>query len=216
MPFTPFNPAGDLYDHPRGRLPHWRQKGSTYFISTRLADSIPSGLHDEWLARRDTWLKAHGAATPDDLPETLRHEYHREFTATFHRLLDAGHGECVLARPDCAALLIARLLAGHGTAYRLDAWVVMPNHIHALVEPASIKRGSDLGAIIKSWKGGSAREINQLLGRSGTFWQAEPFDHIVRSEAQLAHYRRYIAENPAKAGLRSGFAVGDGAEYRSA
>jgi hypothetical protein len=121
MPFAPFNPAGDLYDHPRGRLPHWRQKGTTYFITTRLADSIPAGLRDEWLARRDTWLSAHGAATPDALPEPLRHEYHREFTAEFHRLV-----------------------AGHGTAYRLDAWVIMPNHIHAHVESASTERGSDL------------------------------------------------------------------------
>ncbi|HEX7261698.1 MAG TPA: OB-fold nucleic acid binding domain-containing protein, partial [Luteolibacter sp.] len=47
-------------------------------------------------------------------------------------------------------------------------------------------------------QGASARAINQNLGRTGSLWQAETFDHIVRSEAQLDHYRRYIAENPCK------------------
>ena len=50
--------------------------------------------------------------------------------------------------------------------------------------------------------------INQALGRSGTHWQAETFEHIVRSEAQLDHYRRYIAGNPGKAGLTDGFVLG--------
>ncbi len=52
--------------------------------------------------------------------------------------------------------------------------------------------------------------IHQSLGRSGSFWQAEAFDHIVRSEKQLMHFRRYIAENPKKAGLLDGFVIGMG------
>ena len=106
----------------------------------------------------------------------------------------------------CSATLRSCSSAGHARAYQLDAWVVMPNHFHALVEPC---QGTTLGAIVKSWKGGSAREINLLLGRQGTLWQPEPFDHIVRSEAQLEHFRRYIAENPAKARLKSGYVVSE-------
>ena len=84
----------------------------------------------------------------------------------------------------------------------------MPNHIHALIEP---DKETTLGEILKSWKGGSAREINVLLGRQGTLWQREPFDHIVRSGEQLEHLRRYIAQNPIKAGLHSGYTLGIGA-----
>jgi REP element-mobilizing transposase RayT len=91
----------------------------------------------------------------------------------------------------------------------LDEFVVMPNHFHALVEPA---QGITLGDIVKKWKGGSAREINLACGRSGTVWQAEPFDHIVRSTAQMNHFRRYVAENPGKAKLRRGFVPGIGAD----
>ena len=69
---------------------------------------------------------------------------------------------------------------------------------------------------MQSWKGGSAFEINRLLGRKGAFWQKEPYDHIVRSEAQWQHYRRYISENPGKAFLRADeYAIGFGGEVFS-
>lgn len=208
-PFTTFDPGGELHEH-RQRLPHWRQWGVTYFVTSRLADSVPAGVAAEWRREREVWLRAHGVASAGELgrlTDEQRHEYHRRFTARFHTLLDAGHGECVLAQARCAEILAARLNAGHGTAYELDAWCIMPNHLHALVRPAE---KVTLGEIVRHWKGGSAFEINRVLSRKGRLWQAEPFDHIVRSEAQLEHFRRYIAENPAKAHLRSGYVVGMG------
>jgi putative transposase len=129
MPFQPFNPNALVQDHGQGRLPHWRQWGASYFVTSRLADSVPAALRDEWRARRDAWLAQHGARAPDTLTPELRAQYHREFTATFHTLLDAGHGECLLARPACAEKVIERLLMGHTRAYQLDAWVIMPNHL---------------------------------------------------------------------------------------
>jgi REP element-mobilizing transposase RayT len=96
--------------------------------------------------------------------------------------------------------LIHRLHSLDAESCELDAWTVMPNHLHALVTPT----GKTLGEVVRHWKGGSASAINKHLGRSGTLWQAEPYDHLVRSEAQMHHYRRYIAENPIKAGLREG------------
>ena len=99
------------------------------------------------------------------------------------------------------------LTSGHGESYHLDAWVIMPNRLHALVEPME---GQTLGGIVKRWKGGSARKINLACGRTGSLWQAEAFDHIVRSEAQFKHFRRYITGNPEKAGLRDGFVLGVG------
>ena len=213
MPFVPYNPFGETHVH-RQDLPHWRQWGTTYFVTTRLADSIPTTLAAEWRRKRDGWLHGHGLRTSEDLAcltDDERHEYHREFTRQFHQLLDAGHGECPLALPACADLLIARLFAGHSTAYQLDAWCIMPNHVHVLVEPA---KGTTLGEIIRHWKGGSAYDVNRILQRTGALWQREAYDHIVRSEAQLLHFRRYIAENPREARLRRGFVVGMGSEVR--
>ena len=211
MPFKPFDPGKEVHSH-RLKLPHWRQWGTTYFITSRLADSLPTHVLDEWRTLRDGWLANHGLTSSEQLgqlPEDQRHAYHREFTARFHELLDAGHGECVLAKADLAAILVSKLTAGDEHSYHLDAWVIMPNHFHAIVEPIE---EAVLGEIIQRWKGGSAREINLACGRSGQLWQHESFDHIVRSEAQLNHFRRYIALNPEKAGLRDGFALGVGAE----
>ncbi len=162
MPFKRFNPDAEVYGHEKGNLPHWRQWGCTYFVTSRLADSIPAPLRAEWQAKRDAWLAAHGVADPESLPEQEQREYHREFTAAFHALLDSSHGECLLARAACADIVATHLIAGHNRAYRLDAWVIMPNHVHALVEPGN---DNTLGEILKSWKGGSAREINVSVGR---------------------------------------------------
>jgi len=208
MPFRPLDRRSEIHVH-RENLPHWRQWGVTYFVTSRLADSVPAGVAEEWKEKRAAWLREHEVTSAEDLSEEDRRAYHREFTARFHALLDAGHGDCLLARPECAAILQTRLVAGQGARYQLDAWVIMPNHFHALVEPA---QGVTLGDIVKQWKGGSAREINLACGRTGTLWQAEPFDHVVRSMAQMNHFRRYIAENPTKAKLRGGFVLGIGAE----
>jgi REP element-mobilizing transposase RayT len=211
MAFTPYNPDEAMQLH-RQKLPHWRQWGRTYFVTSRLGDSVPKELSDAWRVGRDAWLHAHGIQDPSaihTLPEEAQKEYHREFTAKFHDLLDAGHGACVLANPNCAEILIGKFKEGNGTAYHLDAWCIMPNHFHALVEPIG---SQTLGAIVKQWKGGSAFLMNQILVRKGSIWQAEPYDHIARSEAQLDHFRRYIANNPTKANLHSGFVVGMGVE----
>ncbi len=202
---TFFRPHDELRIH-HGNLPHWRQAHVTYFVTTRLADSMPREILREWQNRRDAWLHAHGLQKPSDihqLTEDQQHEFHATFTKEWHQWLDAGYGECLLRRSDVRDILIGRLCAEPS----LDAWVIMPNHLHALVAP----EGQTLGDALQSWKGGSAFEINRLLRRSGPLWQKEPYDHIVRSEAQFQHYRRYIAENPIKAGLEPHeYAVGLG------
>jgi REP element-mobilizing transposase RayT len=83
-----------------------------------------------------------------------------------------------------------------GSVYALDAFVIMPNHVHALVCPQG---DAELNAITKTWKTVSAHRVNRLLGRSGTLWQHESWDHIVRSPEHLDGYRRYIEANPGKA-----------------
>jgi len=213
MVFRPFDPKGELQIHEM-HLPHWRQEGVTYFVTSRLADSLPQDKLREWQAQRDAWLRANGlesAAGLHTLPEERRHEFHQRFTAQWHDWLDAGYGACWLRRPELRRAVVEALERFNGIRYNLDAWVVMPNHFHALVTPQT---GWTLGQTLQGWKGASAREINLRLQRSGSLWQSEPYDHIVRSEAQLDHYRKYIAQNPAKAKLQTGeYALGAGHEY---
>ena len=56
----------------------------------------------------------------------------------------------------------------------------------------------------EGWKHFQAVQINRAISSSGRFWQQDGFDHLVRSEEQFEHFRRYIADNPRKAGLSPG------------
>jgi REP element-mobilizing transposase RayT len=81
--------------------------------------------------------------------------------------------------------------------YCLDAWVVMPNHVHLLLEPWRA-----VPVILRWLKGSTAREANRILGRTGrSFWQDESFDHWVRDEGERQKFLRYIEWNPVTAGL---------------
>jgi len=80
-------------------------------------------------------------------------------------------------------------------------FVVMPNHVHLL---AQFRDEDAMRKQCTSWARYTARQINRSLGRKGSFWQKEAFDHLVRSAEQFDYYRRYIAENPRKAHLEPG------------
>jgi REP element-mobilizing transposase RayT len=203
MPFEPFREDGDVIRY-QNNLPHWQQERVTYFVTFRLADSVPQPKLEAWAQERECWMLAHGLKPTeclDSLTDAKRREYHLRFTQSFHNWLDAGMGECHLRREAAARVVANALSHFHGNRYELDAWVVMPNHVHALVCPLS---EHTLDGVLHSWKSYTAHAINKLLARSGQFWQHESYDHIVRSEAQLEHYRRYIRENPIKAKLREG------------
>lgn len=86
-----------------------------------------------------------------------------------------------------------------GLHYELGDFVVMPNHVHLLV--GGLARDAMLKQV-ESWKKWSAIQINEALSTKGRFWQDEHFDHLVRGAAAFAKFREYIADNPAKAGLK--------------
>jgi REP element-mobilizing transposase RayT len=113
--------------------------------------------------------------------------------------LDRGSGPTWLADPDAAILVARALKRFDGERYRLLAWCVMPNHVHALVGQED---GWPLGGVIKSWKTYTGRLINQRLGREGPFWAADYFDRYVRDDDQLVSAIGYIEANPVKVGLR--------------
>lgn len=81
----------------------------------------------------------------------------------------------------------------------VDCFVVMPNHVHALIAPAE---DHDLSTVLHGVKGVSARCCNKLLGRKGKFWMDESYNHIVRDPKELDALRDYITSNPKKAGLK--------------
>ena len=189
-----FNPYADIR-FTANRLPHWQQEGAVYFVTFRLADAVPQRLRDEWENERDGWLRAH----PEPWSSQTELEYHKRFSAAMEQWLDAGHGSCVLRRPECARLVDETLQHFEGQRLALIASIVMPNHVHALFAQNA---EWPLERILRSWKSFTSRRINALLGGDGGLWQRDYFDRLVRDEKHFANCVRYIRRNPQRARLR--------------
>jgi REP-associated tyrosine transposase len=115
-------------------------------------------------------------------------------------LLDrAAAGACWLRDAQIADRVMAAIRRGDTELghYALRAFVIMPNHIHLLVDPRV-----QMEIITKGLKGLTARTANAMLGRTGQpFWQDESFDHWVQNANQFERIRKYIERNPVAAGL---------------
>jgi REP element-mobilizing transposase RayT len=122
--------------------------------------------------------------------------------AWIDRYLDqASTGPTWLAIPEVAKIVDDALHHGQDTLdrYVLHAYVVMANHVHMLISP---KAGPP--KIMQSLKGFTAHQANLHLGRTGSFWQRESYDHWVRDRKEFDKIVAYIENNPVKAGIVSG------------
>ena len=198
FPHFSYNPAVPRI-RSRGKLPHWEADNAIYFVTFRLADSLPKNvLRGFEFERRDIVATADKMDRP--LSPTEQKRLEDLLSERIQEKLDAGTGSCFLARPAIAGIVSTTLKHFAQSRYRMYAWCVMPNHVHALFR---ILGNHLLADVVRSWKSYSAREANLLLGRTGQFWQREYYDHLVRGEEEFHRIVGYIAENPAKAGLKN-------------
>jgi type I restriction enzyme R subunit len=202
-----FDPKGELliYEHCR---PHWSQAGAVVFITFRTQDSIPREVIERWDREKQEWLRlrgrdtgAHWSAIVQTLSEKERADFQKTFNRCREEFLDSCHGRCLLRRPELARIVADALLHFDGQRYHMGDFVVMPNHVHLL---AAFSTADAMKEQCDAWLNYTAFRINQAIGEKGKFWQQEPFDHLVRSPEQYDYLRRYIADNPHKAGLGPG------------
>jgi REP element-mobilizing transposase RayT len=159
----------------RRRLPHLHPDGAYLFVTWRLFGSLP-------------------VAPPAITYATPGHAFVAQ-----DRALAQGRGECWLSDSRVARRVVEIIRAGESQKrlYELQAWAVMPNHVHILILPRVA-----LPQITHWIKGSTAREANLLLGRLGTpFWQDESYDHWLRNEQEFHRIVAYIEGNPVSAGL---------------
>lgn len=114
--------------------------------------------------------------------------------------LDQNYGERWLSDARIATLVQNSILHLDGKKYRLIAWVIMPNHVHILIETLP---GYSVVEIMQTLKSFTAHEANKILERKGSFWFKEYFDRYIRSGKHYQATVRYIEENPVKARLCS-------------
>lgn len=186
--------------HSRGYLPHVKREGAEYFITFRLADSLPKEVllrfEGERAARMQDLTDAQrlGRATPET-EEIVQRDFRRQV----ERYLDQGAGACHLRRPEIAEFVAGALKFFHEQRYLLREWVVMPNHVHVLAWPMPNEL---VGEIVKSWKQFTSMRAKRMLGLpEGRFWQPEPFDHWVRDDQERARIANYVGHNPVTARL---------------
>ncbi len=183
-----FDPMADT-EVTANHLPHWDQDGRTYFVTFRAADSLPAGIRAEFENALDAWLKWH----PKPWDEKTEHEYWEHFGQKTEKWLDESHGACLLRQPRLAEIVGNALQFHEGKLSRQHAWVVMPNHVHALF--STIGDGT-LSKLLHSWKSFTSNEINKAVGASGSFWQKDYFDRLIRSTEHFWRCARYIRKNP--------------------
>jgi len=157
------------------RLPHYYAPEAILFLTWRLFGSLPAfsspSCTDPGKAFAQHDLLLDTATTG---PRWLNDQ---RIAALVARALDQGENEYHL--------------------YERFAWVIMPNHIHVVMQPFQ-----PLPLVMRWIKGSTARAANLVLERTGKpFWQYESYDHCVRSTDELNRVIRYVERNPVRSGL---------------
>jgi len=167
------------------RLPHISAIGKPAFLTWCLSGSPPPGraFGEDSLTSGEAFL-------------------------AMDRLLDEARCSPHYLKQPAIAEMVVEAIHYNSTRlrqYELDAFVVMPNHVHLLITPTI-----GLPKLTRSLKGITAKRANQFLGLTGeAFWQQESYDRLVRDRAELGRIRGYIEQNPVRAGL-----VRQAAEFR--
>ncbi|MFQ6133931.1 MAG: transposase [Armatimonadota bacterium] len=109
---------------------------------------------------------------------------------------------CYLACVKPALIVIASLRFFHGRRLELYDYTVMPDHVHAIIRPIPARGTTEpLSRLLQVIKGWSARQINDMLGRTGSLWQDESYDRLLRGEEDYMAHANYVWENPVRQGL---------------
>lgn len=191
-------------------LPHWQKPGATYFITSRLHGSLPAEVLSQLHNRLDADILEIRDRKPLQEQYALIQTLRKRHFLKLESLLDAvTHGPDYLRHPEIAGIVAERVKKCAEGNYTILAYCIMPNHVHLLIDTAIQIADEDqweesfkpLHKTMQLIKGGSSFLCNQALGRTGTFWQKESYDHLIRSQKELDNVLNYILYNPVKARL---------------
>jgi len=149
-------------------LPHLDIKNHYQFVTFRTFDSIDSYLKK--LSKQNL---------PNQQKQLLMDEY-----------LDKSTNGAVLN--DHILELLSGIIKDYNfVLYELIAFCIMPNHVHLLIKPLV-----DLDKLIQKLKGGSAKQLNECLMKTGKFWAADYYDKLIRDDRHFSVVYQYIKHNP--------------------
>lgn len=118
----------------RRNLPHVQPPGAVFFITFRLAGSLPQSTVIQWNKQRQ-WLGQLAERNPAQY-ERRKQDFERYWFAKFETILDGGScGPLWLSDERVAAQVAESLHYRDGKVYRLDSFSIMPNHVHVVFKP---------------------------------------------------------------------------------
>lgn len=178
-------------------LPHWQPKSAEFFITFRLAGSLPKQAVNKLQFDR----KQAQESNQHDQNQLLR-----KILKKYEDLLDkAATGPTWLGQYKIAETVQNALHYHDEQSYDLYSYTIMPNHVHLIFRHIdSAKEASNnypVTDILHSIKSYTALECNRILGRKGRFWQSESYDRVIRDQNELEKTIRYVLYNPVKAGF---------------
>jgi len=207
-------------------LPHYHPEGYAFFITTRLVGTIPKNIYTKIKLEFDEELKKVASYHDEKTKREKYFELQKYNFVKYERILDScKYGYKWLGDKRVANVVKEALHHRDKNLYDLIAYTIMPNHIHVVFKPIVERKASFapnenlyhqksdsqdgqageslyiVTKILQDYKKFTARKSNNILNRSGKFWQHESFDHVVRDEKELLRIVEYTINNPVKAGL---------------
>jgi REP element-mobilizing transposase RayT len=193
----------------RRHLPHYYPPNSVYFVTPRLAGSLPKFRIDEIQEQREL-LRIQRQKMLKEALDAARYE--QDLLRLDKILQRVDQKSCWLSDPRVAGVVAEAIRYRDGKDYDLIAYSIMPNHMHLvfgigapdlIVPVGQIDNLSNkpVSKIMHSLKRHTAREANKILGRTGAFWQDESYDHVIRNSEELERIILYVLHNPVKAGF---------------
>jgi REP element-mobilizing transposase RayT len=175
-------------------LPHLHPKEGTFFITTRLADSIPQSRIQELEVLKARQLNSFKLSKEDQ--RNLRLNYFLKFE---NSLDNPSNGPYWLSEDRIASNVAESLKYYDKTQYDLISFSIMSNHAHIVLQ--LLKDSLPLTILLQRHKRFTARECNKMLNRTGQFWHRESYDHLISNNEELIRVIRYTLNNPVKPGF---------------
>jgi len=194
-------------------LPHFQPAKATFFITFRLAGSLPKEVIVKLKSVYEHKLKRLNKTAPNNTLLERKYALTKSYWGIFDTILDTtDFGAHWLKDIEISKIVADKIHAFDKKRYHLIAYCIMTNHVHLLIDTDGFHFKIDKNSLGKTsnypladtmrlLKGSTGRQCNIVLGRTGSFWQKESYDHCVRNTEELQKIIKYILHNPVKAGF---------------
>jgi len=187
-------------------LPHWQEPGAEYFVTFRLAGSLPKKVIQQLKESRDTFKKNFSHKV-DYQSESRKFE--ALLFKKYESLLDGqGTGPNWLSNKNIADIVKEALHFRDNKEYDLYAFCIMSNHVHLVFrdlysnqEDQKIEETFAVTKILQGLKSYTGLMANRELNRTGSFWHEESYDRLIRNADELNNTIQYTLNNPVNINL---------------